>query len=355
MPPTRRNALAAIATTSTLVLAGCSNQIPGTENENESEDEPEGNADSSEDGSNEEEQTNELGIRTLRVQAESLDRIEIIGEVTGLGERSSVDCGGQVKPSYADDWMPRERFLFSKGESVTEPGECTAVYDRQVWGGVEYQYRSVADVGSDFIYGEAKTFTLQDLEPPTPEIEFGDASLDTDGVATAVEIPVENVSDTVSGVIRGDAQWFDADETFLGDSYGRLHFLRGGESGVLRVSSYADGIEGNIEDYEYSTRYSPIFQPAEGMEVVSSSMSLETPRRNITGTATNELSDPPSYVDAVARFFDSDGSVIGNINDRQTVREVPEGSNWEFEVRITREHLEAARAADDFEVVLLEG
>lgn len=355
MSPTRRNALATIAATSTLGLAGCSNQIPGLE----SNDNPEPDSENTDDNTEEEEQeqSNELGVRTGEFTAENFDRIEFNGEVTGLGDNDSVEAGVQIKSFYADDWYPRERRQALEFENLAQPREYTWEYEQTIWGGGEYQYRSVVNIGprEEPLYGETKTFTLQDLPIETPEIQFGSPSLDTSDPAV-VEIPVENTSDVTSGVIRGDVQWFDSDDTFLGDSYGRVYFLRGGEEGVLRVSSYADGItQDSIDDFEFSTRYFPVFEPMEGMEVLSSSMSLETPRRNITGTASNELSDPPSYVDAVARFFDSDGTVIGNINDRQTVRDVPEGSNWEFEVRVLGDMVDVARAADDYEVVLLQG
>lgn len=352
MPPTRRHTLTTIAATSALGLAGCTSQIPGLQ----SNDNPEDDTDNIGDSTEKEESSNELGIQTVDVTADNFETTTFIGEVTGLGDNNSVEAGIQIKPFYADDWYPagkRQEFEF---ESIDQPREYTWEYERTLWGGGEYQYRAALNTYStrEQLSGETKTFTIQDLNLDTPKIEFGDPSLDTNDPAV-VEIPVENVSDVTSGVIRGDVQWFDSNDTFLGDSYGRLHFLRGGEEGVLRVSSYADGItQDSIDDFEHTTRYSPVFEPMDGMEVVGSSMSLETPRRNITGVATNELSDPPSYVDAVARFFDSDGTVIGNINDRQTVRDVPEGSNWEFEVRISREHVDVARATDDYEVVLLQ-
>ena len=350
MPPTRRHALTTIAATSTLGLAGCTRQIP----ELQSNDNPEDNPD--ETGGGEEESSNELGVQTGGINAEDFDNIEFTGEVTGLGDNDSIEAGIELNPFQFDGWHPPERRQSFEFENVAQPREYTWQYERTIWGGGDSEYRAVvnADSREEPLYGETKTFTLQDLPIDTPEIEFGDASLNT-GDFAVVEIPVENVRDVTSGVIRGDVQWFDSNDTFLGDSYGRMYFLRGGEEGVLRLSSYADGItQEDIADFEYTTRYNPVFEPMEGMEVVSSSMSLETPRRNITGVATSELSDPPSYVDAVARFFDSDGTIIGNINDRQTVRDVPEGSNWEFEVRILREHVDVARAADDYEVVLLQ-
>lgn len=352
MPPTRRHALTTIATTSTIGLAGCSNQIPGLG----SNDNPETESENTDDSTEEQEQSNELGVRTGGFTAENLDRIEFNGEVTGLGDNDSVEAGVQIKSFYADDWYPRERRQALESENIAQPREYTWEYEQTIWGGGEYQYRAVAtDGGEETVYGEPRSFTLQDLNIDAPEVEFGSPSLDTNDPAV-VEIPVENTSDVTSGEIRGDVQWFDSDETFLGDSYGRVYFLRGGEKGVLRVSSYADGItQDDIDDFEYSTRYYPVFEPMEGMEVVSSSMDLDSASGNITGVATNELSDPPSYVDAVARFFDTDGVLIGNINDSQTVRDVPEGSNWEFEVRISREHVDVARAADDYEVVLLQG
>ena len=350
MPPTRRHALTTIAATSTLGLAGCTSQIPGLQ----SNDNPETGSQTSGDSSNEEESSNELGVRTGSVNAETFENIEFNIEVTGVGDNTSVQYGIQF--FYGDDeWIPSGDRLLRQLERTSEPGEYGVSFERTVSGGGEYQYRAVATAdGEELVYGEPRSFTLQDLGIDAPEIEFGDPSLDTSDPAV-VEIPVENVSDVTSGRVGGDVQWFDSNGTYLGESYGALYFLRGGEEGVLRLSSYADGItQDDIADFEYTTRYNPVFEPMEGMEVVSSSMSLETPRRNITGVATNELSDPPSYVDAVARFFDSDGTVMGNINDRQTVRDVPEGSNWEFEVRISREHVDVARAADDYEVVLLQ-
>lgn len=354
MPPTRRHALTTIAATSTLGLAGCTSQIPGLQ----SNDNPEDNTGNTDNGSTEEEEesSNELGVQTGGFTADNFETIAFTGEVTGVGDHESVEAGIQIKSFYADDWYPEGRRQAIEFENLAQPREYTWEVERTIWGGGEHQYRAVVNTDSreEPLHGETKTLTLQDLPIETPEIEFSTPSLDTNDPAV-VEIPVENVSDVTSGVIRGDVQWFDSNDTFLGDSYGRLHFLRGGEEGVLRVSSYADGItQDSIDDFEHMTRYSPVFEPMDGMEVVSSSMSLETPRRNITGVATNELSDPPSYVDAVARFFDSDGTVIGNINHRQTVRDVPEGSNWEFEVRISREHVDVARAADDYEVVLLQ-
>jgi hypothetical protein len=353
MTQTRRNALATIAAMSTLSLAGCTSQIPGSQ----SSDNPEDNTGNNDNNSTEEESSNELSVQTGGFTADNFETIRFTGEVTGLGDHKSVEAGIQIKSFYADDWFPEGRRQTIEFENLAQPREYTWEVERTVWGGGEYQYRAVVNTGSreEPLHGETKTLTLQDLPIKTPEIEFRSPSLDTSNPAV-VEIPVENVSEVNSGEVRGDVQWFDSNETFLGESYGRVHFLRGREKGVLRVSSYADGVtQDSIEDFEYSTRYFPVFEPMEGMNAVNSSMSLETPRRNITGTATNELSDPPSYVDAVARFLDTDGRVIGNINDRQTVRDVPKGSNWEFEVRISREYVDVARAADEFEVVLLEG
>lgn len=349
--PTRRHALAIIAASTTLSLAGCANQPLESESDDNPEDAPENNEDSTE------ETTNELGIQTGGFSANSFEEIEFNVEVTGVGDNTSVQYGIQTKYFYGDEdgWIPSGDRLLRSLDRATERGEYTVPFERSVWGGGEYQYRAVAVAdGEETVYGESNSFTLQELGIDAPEVEFGDPLLDT-GDPAVVEIPVENVSDVDSGVVRGDVQWFDSNGTYLGDSYGRVYFLRGGEEGMLRISSYADGItQDSINDFEYQTRYHPVFDPMEGMEVVSSSMSLETPRRNITGTATNELPDPPSYVDAVARFFNSDGELIGNINDRQTVRDVPEGSNWEFEVRILQNHVEFARAADKYEVVLLE-
>jgi len=349
MPSTRRHALTTIAATSTLGLAGCTRQIPELQSNDNSEDNPD------ETGDGGEESSNELGVQTGGIDADSFESTEFTGEVTGLGDKQSIDAGIQIKEFNLDDWNPPGDLASLETETVSEPREYTWSYEQTLWGGGEHEYRAVLyDHYDEPIYGETKTFTLQDLPLDTPDVQFGDASLNSNNPAV-VEIPVENVSDVTSGEVRGDVQWFDSNDTFLGDSYGRVYFLRGGEEGVLRLSSYADGItQEDINDFEYQTRYHPVFEPMDGMEVVSSSMSLETPRRNVTGTATNELSDPPSYVDAVVRFFDSDGSLIGNINDRQTVREVPEGSNWKFEVRISLEHVDVARAADDYEVVLLQ-
>lgn len=398
MTLTRRQALATIAVNTTLGLAGCTNQTTESEgddnqeddsgntdniSEDESqdtngntEDDSEDNDDSTEDGSenndnnteddsednddNTEETSNELGIQTGGFSADSFEEIEITVEITGIGNNTSVQYGIQTKPFYRDEngWNPSEDKLLTQTsrwlDTATESGEYTVPFE-QVWGGGEYQYRAVVVADREkAVYGESNSFTVQDLDIDAPEIEFGDPSLDT-GDPAVVEIPVENVSDVNSGVVHGDVQWIDSSGTYLGDSGGDVYFLRGGEKGVLRVSSYADGItQDSIDDFEYQTRYHPVFEPMERMEIVSSSMSLETPRRNITGTATNELSDPPSYVDAVARFFDSDGVLIGNINDRQAVDDVPAGSNWEFEVRILQNHVEFARAADEYEVVLLE-
>ena len=340
-----------MATSSTLGLAGCADQTLRSESEDNPEDGPENNEDSTE------ETTKELGIETGGFSADSFEEIEFNVEVTGVGGNTSIQYGIQTKYFYGDEdgWIPSGDRLLRRLDRATEPSEYTVPFERSILGGGEYQYRAVAVAdGEGTVYGESNSFTLQDLGIDAPDIEFGDPSLDTEDRAV-VEIPVENISNVDSGEVRGDVKWFDSNGTYLGDSYGRVYFLRGGEEGILRISSYADGItQDRIDDFEYQTRYHPVFDPMEGMEVVSSSMSLETPRRNITGTATNELSDTPSYVDAVARFFDSDGVLIGNINDRQTVRDVPEGSNWEFEVRILQNHVKFARAADEYEIVLLE-
>ena len=319
MNTTRRNALATIATTSTLGLAGCANSIPGQSS------------------------NNEIGIRTGDINAESFDNAEFTVEVTGLGDSDAVSYGIQTNLFYEDGWIPTGDALLRRLDRATQPGEYAVPFQRTVQGGGEYQYRAVVTVdGDDVVYGDTKNFTLQDLDLPAPELDFGDASLNEEA-PVSVDIPVENVSDVMNGSVSGTVRWFDADETYLGNSYGGFRLLRPGERGVIRLSSDGDDInQRSVADYEYGTRYNPVYSPAEGVEIVS--------RSGVTGTARTTVSDPPRSVTFVVRYFNSDGVVIGDVSDDVGVPDLEEGSEWTFELNGQGE---IAGEVDYSEIVLL--
>ncbi|MBX0288442.1 FxLYD domain-containing protein [Halomicroarcula sp. F28] len=361
----RRKILSSIGSGSVIALAGCMNQSSSPE-ENSTSDEngtPEENSppdeNNTEDGEEEpsgDNSSQEFELRTLGLSADSLDSVVLSGEVVGYNEGDDVSVYVQIKTNEDDEWRPTgDRFL-RQAERITESREFSRELRGSIKGGIEYQYRSIADVNGEILYGETQSFTVQDLGIASAEIEFGEPELteeDTEAEMVAVvKVPVENVSEFDSGRIGGVVRWFDDQNTYLGDSSGSLYTLRAGESGYLRVSSYADGInQDRISDFELTTDYNITLPESEGIDVLNSTMDLNGYPWTVSGRATYERSDAPNRVEGIARFYDNSGRVLGDVTDTQDTSNVPEGSNWEFEIRILQGDIDMARESDDYEVM----
>jgi len=349
----RRKIISSIGSGSLLALAGCLNQdsssqedtteqATGTENESEE--------------TTEESEPQEFELRTLGVSADGPDSVVLSGEIVGYNEGDDISAHIQIKTNQNDEWVPTgERFSF-RAEHITESREFSRVLSNGVRGGVEYQYRATAEVNGEMLYGETRSFNIQDLDISSAQIEFGEPELIGEDTASdtiaVVEVPVENVSEFDSGEISGEVRWFDDQNTYLGDSYGSLYTLRAGESGYLRVSSYADGLnQDSISNFELTTDYNITPPESEGIDAIDSNLNLSEYPWTVTGRATNERSDSPNRVEGIVRFYDGSAVVLGDVTDTQDTSNVPEGSNWEFEIRILQGDIAVAREADDYEVI----
>ena len=349
----RRKIISSTGVGSVIAIAGCMNQITSSGDEGS---EQQDSSEADEEGSNEDSSSQKFELRTLGVSADSPDSVVLSGEVIGYNEGDETSVYIQIKTNEEDGWIPTgDRFL-RQAERIAQSREFSRELRSSIEGGIEYEYRAIADVNGKIVYGETKSFSAQDLEIESPEIEFGEPELteeDTGAEMTAVlEVPIENVSEFDSGSINGEVRWFDDQDTFLGDSYGSLYTLRAGESGYLRVSSYADDIDQNsISDFELNTGYNIEPPESEGIDVIDSTMDLSEYPWTVSGRASNDRSNTPRRVEGIVRLYDSSGSVLGDVTDTQDISNVPEQSNWQFEIRILQDNIAIAREADDYEII----
>jgi len=319
----RRKAISTVATTSLLGLAGCSQTLPGN-----------GVATGSE----------PVGVRTVGYNAQAVDDIELIGEVTGIGETEDLFVTVQRSTTRSDSWSPRfERHPYTF-EGIDEPREFTLKYPGTIDGGVEYQYRAVIVADGEPTYGETKTFNLHDLGFDAPKVEFSTSMSEEPG---RVELTAENVSDMQTGRVGVSVEWFDEDDVYLGNSGSNLHTLRPGETGVITVDSSDEDIPASdIVEYEHWTRYSPVYRPAEGVEVIETELS----EGGVTVTAEKSRSNNRGSVEAIVLLFDSDGVVIGTVSEGVSTYNVPEG-RWRFEIDY-RMRNDVENDVEDYEVIL---
>ena len=329
MDISRRKALTTVSTTSLLSLAGCSQALSRGDVATGSE---------------------PVGVRTVGYNAEAVDDIELIGEVTGVGDADELLATVQRSSDRYDGWSPSlERNLY-QFEGIDEPREITRKYPGTIDGGVEYQYRAVIVADGEPVLGNTKTFNLHNLGLDVPRIEFGTPSLNRGEDSVTVETEVQNVSEIQSGRVGVGIDWFGEDDTFLGESGGSLRTLLPGEEGVVTVNPSRDVPQSEITDYEQQTSYGAVFEYADGVEVIET----ELDSGKITVTAEKSQSNNRGEVEAIARFFDSDGVVIGTVSEDASTSNVPEGK-WRFEIDSRRRNMDVENGVEDYEVILSRG
>jgi hypothetical protein len=320
----RRKAISTVATTSLLGLAGCSQSLPGG-----------GVATGSE----------PVGVRTLGYNAQNVDNVELLGEVTGVGDADELFATVQRSTDSYDEWSPTFEENPYQFEGIDEPREFTRKMPGTIDGGVEYQYRAVIVADGEPTYGEMKMFNLHDLGLDVPKVEFSTPSMDEG--STTLELTAENVSDIQTGSVGCGVEWYDEDNVYLGSSYSNLYTLRPGETGVITVNTNGDDVRvSDIAEYEHRTEYSPVYRPAEGVEVIET----ELREGEITVTAEKTQSNNRGNIDAVARFFDADGRVIDDVIERVNTSSVPVGQ-WRFEIGVSGDIIDEG----GFEVILSQG
>ncbi|MHB9285952.1 FxLYD domain-containing protein [Halobacteriales archaeon Cl-PHB] len=186
--------------------------------------------------------------------------------------------------------------------------------------------------------GDGETPTETEEETPTPqgeaqvsivthELVVDEGEFSTD-VYVAAE--VENAGDAPTGTIELTAQWYDADGNYLDNDQAYLYSLGAGETWAARV--YYLGSSEDVGDYEFdgTVETEPGPMNPEGLELMESEMNVGEDEAVISGTVGNNRDEAVSYIEAVAKVYNSDGSVLGDEFTNTT--EVPPGETWAFEI-----------------------
>lgn len=189
--------------------------------------------------------------------------------------------------------------------------------------------------------------TSSETATPSPErrtastVEDGEATVvlhgrelvvDDAGYATRVyvDVTVENRGDTASGRVTLTARWYDGDGDRLDDTTGWIATLGAGETWAARVE--APSVDpGAVADVEVSGEYAatPPSVP-DGIGLESSNLVAWGDDVHVEGTVVNSTGATVSPVEALAKFYAEDGTMLGtNYTD---VAAVAAGETWAFSV-----------------------
>ncbi|MFC5970044.1 FxLYD domain-containing protein [Halomarina salina] len=185
------------------------------------------------------------------------------------------------------------------------------------------------------------------LEVISEELVVDEGEYSTD-VYVAAEI--ENTADVPSGLIELKAEWFDGDGNYLDNSTQYLRTLGAGETWNARVYALMSDGE-KIEDYslggEFQTQ-SPNFSP-EGLALGETELKVGDNDAVVNGGVQNNRGEEVGYIQAIAKFYNADGAVVGT--GRDNVLEVPADRTWSFEASWLG-YGDRLGDIDDFEVVI---
>lgn len=183
---------------------------------------------------------------------------------------------------------------------------------------------------------EMETETETETETPTGEasvsIESKELVVNEGEYSTDVYVAAKivNSGEAPSGTIRLSAEWYDAEGNYLDNTGATLRTLGAGETWAARVYAYSTDAE-KIEDFELSGEFaseSPDFSP-NGLEVTESELKVGERDAAVTGGVENQRGEKVDYIQAIAKFYDADGVVLGT--GRDNVTGVPADRTWSFE------------------------
>lgn len=183
-----------------------------------------------------------------------------------------------------------------------------------------------------------------DVEITDHELVHDDSGFTTE---TYVAATVENVGDGATGEITLDARWYSEGDYLDADS-ASLQTLGADETWRARVEYLGTGGE-EVDEYELTHEVeSDPPTASEGLELVDDEMRVGEDEVVVEGRVENDTGEEQSYVEAIAKFYDDENTVLAD--EWTNVLDVPEGETWAFE--ITWFSFDRTDDVADYDVVL---
>jgi len=232
-----------------------------------------------------------------------------------------------VEPAFA---TTRRRLLAVTGVTLTSG--CTAL-------GVQQNETSGQNAS-------ANRTTAQEDRNCEPTIHLVDQGVvrDDSGFTTELfaEVVVENVGAAASGAVTITAGWLDSNGNFLGEDTATLPSLGAGETWQAYVQALGTEPE-SVDDVQITGEFeTSVPRAPQGVSVAESSYLEEDD--TVTGVATIDREESVSDVEAVAKLYAENGTVLGGGTAWE--QELAAGTDWSFEIYVPRLPGDAPAPAD---------
>lgn len=176
------------------------------------------------------------------------------------------------------------------------------------------------------------TTTRTTTEQGAPDIAIEDAELVVDEGQYLTDVyvaaTVTNRGGGRSGQITLTVDWFDADDSYLGDSLQSARTLGAGEAWAARIEHLGSDGEA-VEDFDLSGEFeTEPPEPPAGATLADSELLAGPDDAKIRGQV--DLSTDVRYCEAIGVFYDADGIVLGTnyVNEL----DLPGGETWRFTI-----------------------
>ncbi|WP_434531935.1 FxLYD domain-containing protein (plasmid) [Haloarcula sp. NS06] len=144
---------------------------------------------------------------------------------------------------------------------------------------------------------------------------------------------VTNAGNAPSGTVEATCDWFDGDGNYVASQPTFCETIGAGETWLplFNPSMQVDD-PSNLASAELAIsggQDPPSFNP-EGIELIDSTLRASEEQALIRGTTANNRSNTVSYLEANAKFYNSDGSIL--TTNWTNVTDLAAGESWQFEL-----------------------
>ncbi|WP_152424864.1 FxLYD domain-containing protein [Natronococcus jeotgali] len=234
--------------------------------------------------------------------------------------------------------MDRRKFLTVGGVSLTTfLAGCSSATNEEMDGGSRGDDENGSNENKSNDSNDSSNLGDSGVEGE-PSVKIGDHELIVNEgqylTDVFVEATVENTGDAASGTTELQVDWYDADGNYLDNSTTWLQTLGSGETWISNVH-YLGTNEEEVADYEIEgefTEEAREFNP-DGLDLVDHDMKKsegDFPEVIIEGKVENTRGEEISYVEAIVKFHNADGIVMGD--NWTNVTELRDGDTWSFDV-----------------------